>query len=94
MLSRSGEVNGPMLVGREKWPSPQTLYELSIKHNILVPLILLIIAVIFKILDNFVLRLDEVLGELIFSKSIGFLLVVMYLWAVGKSLAAIGLHSR
>jgi len=83
-----------MSARKKRWPFPQTLYELSIKHNILVPLILLIIAVIFKILDSFVLRLDEVLGELIFSKSIGFLLVVIYLWAVGKSLTAIGLHSR
>jgi membrane protease YdiL (CAAX protease family) len=83
-----------MSARRKGWPSPQTLYELSIKHPILVPLILLLLAVIFKILDNFVLRLDEVLGELIFSKSIGFLLVVIYLWAVGKSLTAIGQHSR
>jgi len=64
------------------------------KHTIIVPLILLLIAVIFKILDVFVLRLDELLGEIILSKSIGFLLVIGYLWAVGKSVTAIGLHSR
>lgn len=64
------------------------------KHTILLPLILLLIAVIFKILDVFVLRLDELLGEIILSKSIGFLLVVIYLWAVGKSVTAIGLHSK
>ncbi len=64
------------------------------KHTILVPVILLIIAAIFKVLDVFVFRLDELLGEIILSKSIGFLLVVVYLWVVGKSLAAIGLHSR
>jgi membrane protease YdiL (CAAX protease family) len=83
-----------MSARRKGRPSPQTLYELSTKHNILVPLILLIIAVVFKIIDSFVLRWDELLGELIFSKSIGFLLVVVYLWAVGKSLKTIGLHGR
>ena len=83
-----------MSVIRKGWPFPQNLYELPIKHTILVPLILLLIAVIFKILDVFVLRLDERLGEIILSKSIGFLLVLIYLWAVGKSVTAIGLHGR
>jgi len=83
-----------MSVRRKRWPFPQALYELSIKHTILVPLILLVIALIFKILDIFVFRLDELLGEIILSKSIGFLLVIAYLLAVGKSVTAIGLHSR
>ena len=78
----------------KEWPFRQTLYEQSIKHTILVPLMLLFIAVIFKILDVFVLRLDELLGEIILSKSIGFLLVIAYLWVVGKSVTAIGLHGR
>lgn len=83
-----------MSVRRKGWPFPPALYEQSMKHTILLPLILLLIAVIFKILDVFVLRLDELLGEIILSKSIGFLLVVIYLWAVGKSVTAIGLHSK
>jgi len=83
-----------MPVRRKGWPFPQTLYELSTRHIILVPLVLLLIAAVFKILDVFVLRLDELLGEIILSKSLGFLLVLVYLWAVGKSVAAIGLHSR
>ena len=61
-----------MSPGRKGWPSYLALYELSIRHNILVPLILLLIAVVFKVLDVFVLRLDELLGEIILSKSIGF----------------------
>jgi len=83
-----------MSVRKQGWPFHQTSYELSIKHTILVPLVLLLIAVIFKIIDTFVLRLDELLGEIILSKSIGFLLVIAYLWAVGKSVTAIGLHGR
>jgi len=72
----------------------QNRYEWSIRHIILIPLILFIIAVIFKILDVFVFRLDELLGEIILTKSLGFLLVLAYLWFVGKSVTAIGLHSK
>ncbi|MBN2187256.1 MAG: CPBP family intramembrane metalloprotease [Dehalococcoidia bacterium] len=49
---------------------------------------------IFKILDVFVFHIDELLGEIIISKSLGFLLVVAYLWLVGKSVTAIGLHGK
>ena len=83
-----------MPAGMKRWPFTQNLYELSLRHTILIPLILLILAVIFKSLDVFVFRLDEVLGEIILSKSIGFLLIVAYLWAVGKSVIAIGLHGK
>ena len=69
-------------------------YEWSLQHTILIPFILFIIAMIFKILDVFVFRLDELLGEIILSKSIGFVLVVVYLWFVGKSVKAIGLHGK
>ncbi|MFC2024183.1 lysostaphin resistance A-like protein [Chloroflexota bacterium] len=81
-----------MPVRSKRWPSPQTLYEFSIRHNILVPVILLLIASGFKILDIFVLHLDELLGEIILSKSIGFLMIILYLRLVGKSVTAIGLH--
>ena len=83
-----------MPTGMKRWPFTQNLYEQSLRHTILIPLILLIIAAVFKVLDVFVFRLDELLGEIILSKSIGFLLVVVYLWAVGKSVIAIGLHGK
>ena len=77
---------------------PQTrankLYQFSLAHPILVPLALLFIAVIFRILDIVVFRLDEVWGEAILHKALGFALVVLYLWAAGKSIAEIGLHGR
>ena len=63
----------------------QNRYEWSLRHPILIPFILFVIAVILKILDVFVFRLDELLGEIILSKSLGFLLVLGYLWFVGKS---------
>jgi len=75
-------------------PRAQKWYEWSLRHTILIPIILFIIAVIFKIFDVFVFNIDERLGEIIISKSLGFLLVVVYLWLVGKSVTAIGLHSK
>jgi len=75
-------------------PLAQNRYEWSLRHAILIPFILFTIAAIFKILDVFVFRLDELLGEIILSKSLGFLLVLAYLWFVGKSVTAIGLHGK
>ncbi|TET09111.1 MAG: CPBP family intramembrane metalloprotease [Candidatus Atribacteria bacterium] len=66
----------------------------SINHPVLVCFILLIIALIFRIIDIFVLRLDERLGEIILSKSLGFILVVVYLYLAGKTISYIGLHRQ
>jgi len=72
----------------------QKWYEWSLRHTILIPIILFIIAAVFKTFDVFVFHIDERLGEIIISKSLGFLLVVAYLWLVGKSVTAIGLHGK
>ena len=77
-----------------KSPRVQKWYAWSLRHTILLPIILFIIAVIFKTFDVFVFRIDELLGEIIISKSLGFLLVLAYLWLVGKSVTAIGLHGK
>lgn len=61
---------------------------------VLAPLTILAIALILRIIDIFILRLDEWLGEIILSKSLGFMLVVGYALWVGQRLSAIGLHSR
>jgi membrane protease YdiL (CAAX protease family) len=47
-----------------------------------------------KLVDIFVLRLDELLGEIILSKWLGFVLVIAFTWAVGRKLKDIGLQSR
>ena len=57
-------------------------------------LVLFILVCLFKILDSFVLRLDELLGEAILTKSLGFLLIVAYLWVCGRRLRDIGFKSR
>jgi membrane protease YdiL (CAAX protease family) len=67
---------------------------MSLEKPILTSLILLLIAFFFKWVDTFVLRLDERLGEIILCKTLGFALVVLFVWAAGRSLRDIGLHSR
>ena len=56
--------------GKTNW-----LLSLSLKRPVLVMLILYILACLIKILDSFVLRLDELLGEAILTKALGFVLV-------------------
>lgn len=70
------------------------LYEVSKQHSIIVSTSLLLIAFFFRIFDIFVLGLDDILGEIILSKLLGFLLVLGYVWAVGKAVSSIGLHRR
>jgi membrane protease YdiL (CAAX protease family) len=61
---------------------------------VLAPLGLLGIALLLRIFDIFVFRMDERLGEIILSKALGFALVVAYVWWMGQRVAAIGLHTR
>jgi membrane protease YdiL (CAAX protease family) len=61
---------------------------------ILAGIILMLIALSFRLMDIFVLRLDERLGEIILSKALGFGLVLLFLYAIGKKLESIGFHGR
>jgi membrane protease YdiL (CAAX protease family) len=70
------------------------LYRFSLRHPFLIPIVLLLIAVALRILDIFFLPLAGVLGEAIIHKAAAFLMVVIYLWAAGRTLRAIGLHGR
>lgn len=70
------------------------LWKTGQQHPIAVPVLLFGLAAIFRIIDIFVLRLDELLGEIILSKLLGFFLVLAYVWAVGRTIASIGLHRR
>jgi membrane protease YdiL (CAAX protease family) len=54
----------------------------------------MLIALVFRLIDIFVLRLDERLGEIILSKTLGFLLVLLFVWAIGQKPASIGFHGR
>jgi membrane protease YdiL (CAAX protease family) len=70
------------------------LQSLSLGRPILIGVALMAIALAFKAVDTFVLRLDERLGEIILSKSLGFGLVLWFTWAAGRGLGEIGLHRR
>jgi membrane protease YdiL (CAAX protease family) len=79
----------------EKTPaSPSRFLRASLERPILTGLVLLVIAFFFKWIDTFVLRLDERLGEIILCKTLGFVLVIVFVWACGRKLQDIGLHGR
>jgi membrane protease YdiL (CAAX protease family) len=73
---------------------PERRHQWPVRWPVLAPLMLLGIAFMLRILDIFVLRLDEQLGEIVLSKSLGFALIVGYVWLVGQRLPAIGLSTR
>jgi membrane protease YdiL (CAAX protease family) len=64
------------------------------KRPILTGILMMLVALIFRLNDIFILRLDERLGEIILSKSLGFLLVLWFVWAIGKKPASIGFHGK
>jgi membrane protease YdiL (CAAX protease family) len=67
---------------------------ITFRRPVITGIILMMIALAFRLLDIFVLRLDERLGEIILSKALGFGLVLLFVWAIGKRPASIGFHSR
>ena len=64
------------------------------KKLILAPFVLSLIALLLRALDIFVLHLDEILGEIILSKSLGLVLVIAYVWKAGRKLSDIGFHTQ
>jgi membrane protease YdiL (CAAX protease family) len=73
---------------------PNWLYSLSLRRPGWVMRVLFILACVIKILDSFVLRLDELLGEAILTKGLGFVLLAAYVWICGRRLRDIGFKSR
>ena len=70
------------------------LQQFSLAKPILTALILMAIALFFKWIDTFILRLDERWGEILLSKSLGFLLVIVFVWSTRHKLKDIGLHTK
>jgi membrane protease YdiL (CAAX protease family) len=66
----------------------------TFQKPILTGILLMLIALCFRLIDIFVLRLDERLGEIILSKALGFGLILLFLWAIGRKPDAIGFHGR
>ncbi len=75
--------------GEQNW-----LTAISQNRPVLVMLGLYAIAWIIKILDTFIFRLDELIGEAILTKALGFLLVAGFLWIVRRKFSDIGFRSQ
>jgi membrane protease YdiL (CAAX protease family) len=74
-------------------PEGTAIQRFSLARPILVCILLFIIATFFRWIDTFILRWDELLGELILTKSLGFALVLAWVWAAGRKVRDIGLHA-
>jgi membrane protease YdiL (CAAX protease family) len=70
------------------------LLRISLDRPLLVMLSLYIVAWIIKIVDTFIFRLDELIGEAILTKALGFFLVAAYVWVVGRKLSDIGFRRK
>jgi membrane protease YdiL (CAAX protease family) len=82
----------PMPTGKISLDNP--VQKLALARPILVCVALFTIATFFRWIDSFVLRLDERIGELILTKSLGFALVLAFVWITGHKIKDIGLHSK
>ena len=56
--------------------------------------VLVLIACVLRILDVFVVRSDELIGEQVLAKVGGLILIVAYVWSVKGTLQGIGFHAR
>ena len=66
----------------------------SLPPSITVPLAFFLVVIALRLIDLFVLRLDNLPDQSIFSKVMGCLLVLGYLWVLRKPIGSIGLHAR
>jgi membrane protease YdiL (CAAX protease family) len=75
--------------------SPAERYNaFSVPGPIIVSLAFFLVVVALRLIDLFVLRLDELPDQTIFSRVIGFLLVLGYLRVLRKPVSSIGLHAK
>src|SRR5690349_14983433 len=74
--------------------SPAERYNVfSLSPSIAVPLAFFLVVVALRLIDLFVLRLDDLPNQSIFSKVTGCLLVLGYLWVLHKPISSIGLRA-
>jgi hypothetical protein len=50
-------------------------------HPFLVLFFITLICFVLSKIDIFILRIDELWGEIIISKALGFFIIVLYLWS-------------
>lgn len=68
------------------------LRNLSSSKPLILCLSLMCIAMLFRLLDIFVFRLDDLLGEIILSKIIGFIIVILFVKMIGDNMSDIGFN--
>ena len=68
------------------------LRDLSLLKPLTVSICLMSLAIIFRLLDIFVFRLDDLLGEIILSKTIGFIIVILFVKMTGDNIINIGFN--
>jgi membrane protease YdiL (CAAX protease family) len=66
----------------------------TFQRPVLTGIVLMLITQVFRLIDIFVLRLDERLGEIILSKAVGFGLVLLFVWVIRRKPGSIGFHGR
>lgn len=68
------------------------LRDLSLSKPLILSICLMCIAMIFRLLDIFAFRLDDLLGEIILSKVIGFIIVILFVKMIGGNISDIGFN--
>ena len=69
-----------------------TIKQYSERHPTQAAFVLLLIAFCLRILDAFVIRTDELIGEQVIPKVGGLIVILVYVWLVKGNLAGIGFH--
>ncbi len=69
-------------------------YEFADRYPITVLMIITLLCLILRLLDTFIFPLAELVGELILSKALGFILIILYLWSINRKPKAIGIHKN
>lgn len=72
----------------------EKLKDLSLSKPLTVSIGLMCIAMIFRLLDIFVFRLDDLLGEIILSKIIGFIIVILFVKIIGDNMSDMGFNIK
>ncbi|MEM1483859.1 type II CAAX endopeptidase family protein [Oscillospiraceae bacterium PP1C4] len=55
---------------------------------------ILIATLLLRLNDIFILRIDELWGEIIISKALGFILILLFMFLIKENLSTIGLHQE
>ena len=66
----------------------------SLMHPVQISITFFIVILLFRIIEIFYLRLDEVWGEVFISKLLGFLMILGYLKLSKRKIKDIGIHSN